>query len=74
MATAEIVASDTTGPPPAIRHPLERLTGTIRRYVLLEGLAIVGILALLVLIVSGVSFAIDARRNRGQRPRRPRAR
>lgn len=41
MATAEI--DRLTSPSPAIRNPLERLRSTIRRYVLLEGLAICGI-------------------------------
>jgi hypothetical protein len=42
MATAEL-APTTATPSPAIRNPLERLRSTIRRYVLLEGLAVCGI-------------------------------
>ncbi|HEX4591922.1 MAG TPA: hypothetical protein VH120_18430, partial [Gemmataceae bacterium] len=30
-------------PSPAVRHPLDRLRGTIRRYVGFEGLAVVGV-------------------------------
>src|SRR5947208_17146539 len=30
-------------PSPAVQHPLDRLRGTIRRYVALEGLAVVGL-------------------------------
>jgi hypothetical protein len=43
MATAELTPTTAASPSPAIRNPLERLRATIRRYVLLEGLAICGI-------------------------------
>lgn len=43
MASAEIVATPGAAPP-AIRSPLDRLRGTIHRYVALEGLAWAGIL------------------------------
>src|SRR5262245_1178835 len=43
MATAEIRSTDAATPSPAIRHPLDRLRATIRRYVVLEGMALVGI-------------------------------
>jgi hypothetical protein len=43
MATAEVRSPSAAGPSPAIRHPLERLRASIRRYVLLEGLAVIGI-------------------------------
>jgi hypothetical protein len=53
-------------PPPAVLHPLERLSGTIRRYVLLEGLAVVVIylalwfwLGLLVDFVVFKTFHVD---------------
>ena len=44
--------------------------------ILAPGLAVVGLLALVVLLISSVSFAIDLRRRRGptRRPRRARPR
>src|SRR5690349_3840177 len=41
MATALPPAP--AAPSPAVMHPLERLRGTIRRYVALEGLAVFGL-------------------------------
>src|SRR5262245_32399527 len=45
MATAPPVATSAArgAPAPGVMHPLERLRGTIRRYVTLEGLAVVGV-------------------------------
>src|SRR5438876_1128204 len=45
MATAPPVPTTAArgGPAPGVMHPLERLRGTIRRYVTLEGLAVVGV-------------------------------
>src|SRR5262245_49034967 len=45
MATAPPVATSAArgAPAPGVLHPLERLRGTIRRYVTLEGLGVVGV-------------------------------
>jgi hypothetical protein len=43
MATVTPSPARRAAPSPAVLHPLERLRGTIRRYVALEGLAVVGI-------------------------------
>jgi hypothetical protein len=45
MATAPPVSTTAArgAPTPGVMHPLERLRGTIRRYVTLEGLAVVGV-------------------------------
>ncbi len=43
MATAPPSTRSPAAPSPAVLHPLERLRGTIRRYVALEGLAVAGI-------------------------------
>lgn len=41
--------------------------------IIAPGLAVVGLLAILVVIVCAISFAIDLRRNRSRGPRTPRA-
>src|SRR5262245_39084297 len=45
MASAPPISTTAArgAPAPEVMHPLERLRGTIRRYVTLEGLAVVGI-------------------------------
>ena len=43
MATVTPPPVRRTAPSPAVLHPLERLRGTIRRFVALEGLAVVGL-------------------------------
>src|SRR5438105_8219455 len=45
MTTAPVIPATArhAGPAPGVMHPLERLRGTIRRYVTLEGAAVVGV-------------------------------